>query len=80
MMKFLRENVFAAGLILLLRLYIGWEWMTAGWHKLTGGFDAAGFLKNAVANPVADKADRGCGISALHGLPGTVRAAERQAD
>lgn len=56
MMKFLRENVFAAGLILLLRLYIGWEWMTAGWHKLTGGFDAAGFLKNAVANPVADKA------------------------
>ncbi|WP_019533426.1 DoxX family membrane protein [Paenibacillus ginsengihumi] len=56
MMKFLRENVFAAGFILLLRLYIGWEWMTAGWHKLTGGFDATGFLKNAVANPVADKA------------------------
>jgi len=31
-------------------------WLEAGWHKLTGGFDAAGFLNRAVENPVADKA------------------------
>mgnify|MGYP002620538600 FL=1 len=56
MMKFWRENVYAAGAVLLLRLYIGWMWLEAGWHKLTGGFDAAGFLNRAVENPVADKA------------------------
>jgi thiosulfate dehydrogenase [quinone] large subunit len=55
MTKFLRENVYAAGLLLLVRLYVGWAWLTAGVHKLTGGFDATGFLKNAVKNPVADK-------------------------
>jgi len=54
-MKFLRENVYAAGLFLLLRVYLGWEWMTAGIHKLTGGFDATGYLKGAIANPVIDK-------------------------
>ncbi|MCR2804059.1 TQO small subunit DoxD [Paenibacillus soyae] len=55
MMKFLRENVYAAGLLFLLRIYVGWEWLNAGFHKLTGGFDATGFLKNAIANPVSDK-------------------------
>ncbi|GIP40127.1 hypothetical protein J31TS4_34070 [Paenibacillus sp. J31TS4] len=58
MIKWLRENRYAAGLLLFVRLYLGYEWMTAGWHKLTGGFDATGFLKNAVANPVADKATK----------------------
>lgn len=56
MLKFLRENRFAAAALFLLRLYIGWEWITGGFHKLTGGFDASGFLKNAVHNPVLDKA------------------------
>ncbi|MDF1511737.1 DoxX family membrane protein, partial [Robertmurraya sp. DFI.2.37] len=31
---------------------LGWAWMTAGWGKITGGFDASGFLKGAVANSV----------------------------
>jgi thiosulfate dehydrogenase (quinone) large subunit len=48
----LRENKMAAGILTVLRLYIGYSWLTAGYHKLSGGFDAAGFLKNAVANPV----------------------------
>ncbi|TBL75143.1 DoxX family protein [Paenibacillus thalictri] len=56
MLKWMRENVYAAGLLLLVRLYVGYEWLTAGFHKLTGGFDATGFLKNAVAKPIADKA------------------------
>ncbi|MFC0211033.1 DoxX family membrane protein [Paenibacillus chartarius] len=56
MMNFLRTNKYAAMLLTLLRLYVGYEWLTAGWHKLTGpkAFDAAGFLKNAIAKPVLE--------------------------
>jgi len=56
-MKWLRENVWAAGALLIIRMYLGWEWLTAGWHKIAGDkpFDASGFLKNAIANPVIDK-------------------------
>jgi thiosulfate dehydrogenase (quinone) large subunit len=50
--KFLRENKIAAAILTVLRLYLGYSWLTAGYHKLTGGFDAAGFLKGAIANPV----------------------------
>jgi len=50
--KWLRENTVAAGLLTILRLYLGYTWLEAGLHKLTGGFDASGFLKGAVANPV----------------------------
>jgi uncharacterized membrane protein YphA (DoxX/SURF4 family) len=52
-MNFLRENKIAAGILTVLRLYLGYSWFTAGLGKLTGGgFDASGFLKGAVANPV----------------------------
>lgn len=50
--RFLRESTIAAGLLLLLRLYLGYSWLTSGWGKITGGFDASGFLQGAVANPV----------------------------
>ncbi|QJD86997.1 DoxX family membrane protein [Cohnella herbarum] len=58
--KFLKENVWAAVAFTFIRIYLGWQWMEAGWHKLTGSeaFTAAGFLKNAVANPIADKATK----------------------
>ena len=52
MVKWLRENVIASGILAVLRIYLGYSWLTAGLHKLTGGFDAAGYLKGAVANPV----------------------------
>ena len=55
--KFLRENVWAAVAVTFLRIYLGWQWLDAGGHKLTGeGFNATGFLNNAIAKPVADKA------------------------
>ncbi|WP_239616016.1 DoxX family protein [Cohnella mopanensis] len=59
-MKFWRENVWAAVALTLIRIYLGWQWIEAGWHKLTGSetFSAAGFLKNAIANPIADKATK----------------------
>ena len=55
-MRWFRENVWAAVAITLLRIYVGWEWMHHGWEKMTGGFDATGFLNNAVTKPVADRA------------------------
>jgi uncharacterized membrane protein YphA (DoxX/SURF4 family) len=51
--NWLRENKIAAGILTVLRLYLGYSWFTAGLGKLTGpGFDASGFLKGAIANPV----------------------------
>ncbi|MBL4951502.1 DoxX family protein [Neobacillus sp. OS1-32] len=50
--KWLRENKVAAGILTVLRLYLGYTFFTAGLHKLTGGFDASGFLKGAIAHPV----------------------------
>lgn len=54
--QWLRENKYAAVLLFITRLYFGYTWLAAGWHKLTGGFDAAGFLKNATTKPIVDKA------------------------
>jgi thiosulfate dehydrogenase [quinone] large subunit len=50
--QFLRKNKVTAAILTVLRLYLGYEWLTAGFHKLTGGFDASGFLKGAITNPV----------------------------
>ena len=56
MMKWIRENNYAAMLLTVIRLYVGWEWLTAGWHKITAekAFDAAGYLKGAIAKPVLE--------------------------
>lgn len=55
MFTFLRENKMAAGVLLFLRVYLGYNWMTAGWGKITSGFNAGGFLKAKVAEPVMGK-------------------------
>lgn len=47
-----RRNKYMALVWLLLRLYLGATWLTLGIGKITGGFNAAGFLSSAVANPV----------------------------
>jgi thiosulfate dehydrogenase [quinone] large subunit len=56
--RFIRENKVAAAILTVLRLYLGYEFLEAGFHKITGGFDATGFLAGAVAHPVVgpDKA------------------------
>jgi thiosulfate dehydrogenase [quinone] large subunit len=54
--KWFKENIWAAAAITLVRIYVGWLWLEAGWHKLTGGFDATGFLNGAIGKPVADRA------------------------
>ena len=49
-MNFLRNNRFAAGILTVLRVYLGWQWMTAGWGKVTGDFNAQGYLTGVVNN------------------------------
>ncbi|MFQ3546582.1 DoxX family protein [Halobacillus rhizosphaerae] len=46
----LRNHKAAAGILAVMRLYLGYEWVTGAYHKITGGFDATGFLQGAIAN------------------------------
>jgi len=50
--KLLRENKVVSAVLAVVRIYLGYAWFTAGIGKLTGGFDASGFLANAANNPV----------------------------
>ncbi|MBY6276036.1 MAG: DoxX family protein, partial [Symbiobacterium thermophilum] len=33
--RFLFDNTSSAWIWLLARLYLGWQWLQAGWHKVT---------------------------------------------
>lgn len=47
--QFLRENRYVSLLLTVLRVYLGWEWLNAGWGKISSDkFDASGFLYGAV--------------------------------
>ncbi|WP_147534428.1 DoxX family protein [Bacillus marasmi] len=52
MVSFWRENGFAAGILTVIRLFLGYSWLMAGYKKLVGDFDASGYLINAIKNPV----------------------------
>lgn len=45
--NWIRENVVAAWILAIARIYLGYSWLTSGWGKLSG-FDATGYLKGAV--------------------------------
>lgn len=49
-MDFIRNNKIVAGVLAFIRIYIGYQWLTAGWSKAMGGFDASGFIQGAIAN------------------------------
>lgn len=49
-LNWLRTSIYASGILLVLRIYLGYTWFTAGWGKVTGGFDASGFLMGATQN------------------------------
>jgi len=41
-------------IVAVIRIILGYKWFTGGWGKVTaGGFDATGYLTNALTNPVA---------------------------
>jgi thiosulfate dehydrogenase [quinone] large subunit len=51
--KFLRENKIASYILTVIRLYLGYEFMLAGFEKISGGkFDASGFLTGVTMHPV----------------------------
>lgn len=52
--KLLRENKVVSYLLLIVRLYLGWAWLTAGWEKLAGEFDATGYLQGAIQQAAGD--------------------------
>jgi thiosulfate dehydrogenase [quinone] large subunit len=51
--KWWRENTVSAVIVTIIRLYLGYSFLTAGFGKLTGGgFDASGFIAGSIKNPV----------------------------
>ncbi|MGN8647468.1 DoxX family protein [Gracilibacillus sp. HCP3S3_G5_1] len=52
--EFLRTNRYVAGFLAIIRIYLGYTWLTSGWGKITGGFDASGYLHGAVAKASGD--------------------------
>ncbi|MFS0862812.1 DoxX family membrane protein [Fredinandcohnia sp. 179-A 10B2 NHS] len=38
----------------IIRIWLGIQWIEAGWHKMTDGFDAGGFLQGAIAQAGGD--------------------------
>ncbi|KXH87055.1 DoxX family protein [Sporosarcina sp. HYO08] len=56
-MKQILENKVVAALLTVLRIWLGVQWLKAGFGKVTSGFDAGGYLQGAIAksqgeNPV----------------------------
>ncbi|PAE15955.1 Crp/Fnr family transcriptional regulator [Virgibacillus sp. 7505] len=53
--QWIRNSKAAAALWAVIRIYLGYSWLTGGLGKLTGGgFDASGFLQSAVAQAGGD--------------------------
>ena len=51
--KWWRDTNIAAGIVTIIRIYLGYNFLMAGWGKISSGaFDASGFLQGAIANPV----------------------------
>ncbi|WP_251554938.1 DoxX family protein [Neobacillus muris] len=56
--NWLRGSKISSAILLVFRLVLGYTFISAGFHKLTGGgFDASGFLKGAIANPVSSEGE-----------------------
>lgn len=57
MIDWLRNGKYAALLLTLVRLYVGWTFLSAGLKKLTGPkpFDATGFLQGAIQKAGGEK-------------------------
>ena len=55
LINFLRKNKQVSILLAVLRVYLGYTWVMAGWGKITGGqFDASGFLQGALAKATGE--------------------------
>lgn len=55
MLKFVRKNTVVSYFTTLVRIYLGYTWITNSWAKMTaGGFDATGFMQGAIANSTGE--------------------------
>lgn len=54
MLNCLRSNKIAMAILTVLRVYLGYQWLSSGFGKITGdtAFSAGGLINNIVANPV----------------------------
>ncbi|UXS29426.1 DoxX family protein [Staphylococcus delphini] len=54
MVRWLQQSTIASIILLVLRVYLGYGWLMSGVGKVTSekGFNAGGFLQNAVHHPV----------------------------
>lgn len=53
-MNWLQTSKIAMWVLTMIRIWVGYKWLTAGWSKLTGGFDASGFMKGAIAKSAGE--------------------------
>lgn len=52
--QWFQSSRIAMWLVTVIRVYVGYKWMTAGWGKLTGGFDASAFMQGAISKSTGD--------------------------
>lgn len=52
--KFWQNHNIATGILTVLRLWLGYHWLTAGWGKITGGFGSEGYLQNTASLATGD--------------------------
>lgn len=53
-LSFLRFNPVAGYVLTVIRVYLGFLWLSASWGKITGSFDASGYLKGALSKAEGD--------------------------
>lgn len=49
-----KDNAIIGGIFSVLRIWLGVQWITSSWGKVTGGFDASGFLQGSIAKATGD--------------------------
>ncbi|WP_082234352.1 DoxX family membrane protein [Halobacillus massiliensis] len=54
--KWFQEHYSAAVLLTFIRFYLGFVWISSGAGKITGGFDASGFIQGAIAKSQGQEA------------------------
>ncbi|MFG6149101.1 DoxX family protein [Halobacillus sp. B23F22_1] len=56
MKQWFTEHVSAAFILLGIRIYLGYTWLTSGIGKVTGDFDAGGYLQGAIFKSQGEEA------------------------
>lgn len=52
--KWLRDSQVSAVILTVIRMYLGYAWLTAGFHKVIVGFDVSGFLQGSIEKANGD--------------------------